>query len=127
MGVEQEQQAQGVPDGHTTGGGVLVGLREALTGLTAFGVPVEHGGVVILPASRVFGGGGGGEGSRGTADGEGGGLGGFGGFAVPAGAFVINADGAVTWRPAHDLVARAAVGAAVVALVLGWRALSRKR
>ena len=111
---------------------ILETLRQAVGDATAagrvFGTPVEHDGVVVLPAARVVGGGGGGSGSgsapagrqngsdgddTGTDTGSGAG-GGFGVMAEPAGAFVISG-GKVRWRPAIN-VNRLALGGQIIAI-----------
>jgi uncharacterized spore protein YtfJ len=92
--------------------------RTSMRAQAAFGEPVTHNGLTILPAASVrggFGGGGGGGAAargrgRGTAgenaeaggDGEGSGLGmGFGVASRPVGAYVIS-DDRVRWKPAID-------------------------
>ena len=124
---------------------ILETLRQAVGDATAagriFGTPIEHDGVIVLPAAKVMGGGGGGSGSGpvmsarqngGAGDDTGTGAGGgFGVIAEPAGAFVIS-DGKVQWRPAIN-VNRIVLGAQIVAvtalLVAGTvlRAWARKR
>jgi uncharacterized spore protein YtfJ len=94
--------------------------RGAISVRRVFGEPVEHNGVVLVPAASVRGGGGGGSDERDN------GGGGFGIVARPVGAYVIR-DGDVRWRPAVD-VNRAVLGAqlllGLVALV-AWRTRRR--
>jgi len=70
--------------------------RDALTVRRVYGDPYQEGGVTVIPAANVAGGGGAG------TDAQGAGGGGFGLRARPAGAWVIK-DGDVQWRPALDL------------------------
>lgn len=103
--------------------------RDALTVRRAFGDPITHGDVTVIPVARVTGGNGVGFGSgaldarRGDAaeDSEhstesgGHGDGGGGGFGVrvrPIGVFVINGDDA-EWQPTLDVTRIALVGQAV--------------
>jgi uncharacterized spore protein YtfJ len=92
---------------------LLEGHREAINVRRIYGDPVEHEGVVVVPAAAVFGGTGGG------GDSEGNGGGGFGLAGRPVGAWVIR-DGDVTWRPAVD-VNRIAVLAFVLGLAFALR------
>jgi uncharacterized spore protein YtfJ len=105
---------------------VVDGVRDSFTVGRVFGEPISKDGVMIVPATRIAGGGGGGGGSdgshdRSTADSGpdvAGGLGmGFGGVSKPAGAFVFK-DGDVRWVPIvnRDLVA--VLRAAILALSL---------
>jgi uncharacterized spore protein YtfJ len=100
--------------------------RDVLTVKRVYGEPVETGGVTVIPAARVRGGGGGGEGHAGNGhrgDGEDGGSGGgFGLEARPVGAYVIR-DGKVSWQPAVD-VNRVVLGGQITAIV-GIMALRR--
>ncbi len=105
---------------------VLKAAKEALAGMTVYSEPVTHGGVVVIAASRIFGGGGGGVGEQENTGQRGQGAG-FGGIALPAGAFVIDADGNVSWRPAHNAVVRAAVVTAAVTAFMGWRIWTKRR
>jgi uncharacterized spore protein YtfJ len=87
---------------------LLQGARDAITVRRVYGDPIEHEGVIVVPAASVRGGGGGG------SDAEENGGGGFGLAARPVGAWVIR-DGDVSWRPATDVTRLAAiVGLALV-------------
>lgn len=86
--------------------------RETVTARLVYGEPHEQDGLTVIPAARVYGGGGGGTGSDHTGrKGNGGGLG---LVAKPVGAFVIR-DGDVRWVPAVD-VNRLVMTAAATAL-----------
>lgn len=104
--------------------------RDALTVRRAFGDPITHGDVTVIPVARVLGGNGIGFGSgaldarragaaeeeseRSTAGG-GQGDGGGGGFGVrvrPIGVFVVNGDDA-EWQPTLDVTRIAIMGQAV--------------
>jgi len=81
--------------------------RDVLTVARVYGEPVEHDGIVVIPAAAVRGGGGGGGGGGTDVNGqvgEGGGSG-FGVNARPVGAFVIR-DGEVRWEPVEDPLGR---------------------
>jgi uncharacterized spore protein YtfJ len=92
--------------------------RDALTVRRVFAEPVEKDGATIIAAARVRGGGGGGGGhDAGGDEGEGGG---FGVSATPAGAFVVRG-GAVSWRPAVDVIQLAVTIAAVAIVYLVTR------
>lgn len=98
---------------------VLETLRQVVDDTTAgrvFGTPVEHDGVVVLPAAKVGGGAGGGSGTGPAPDGResGGTGGGFGVSAKPMGVFVIGG-GKVRWRPAID-VNRIILGGQIVVI-----------
>ncbi len=107
---------------------VLLGLAERLREHQVFGPPVERGGTTVLPVAHVRGGGGlGGPAGRRPDQGNGG----FGFVARPAGAWVVDDAGKVTWQPAVDVTRLAVAGQAltvaalvVIALVLRGR---RKR
>jgi uncharacterized spore protein YtfJ len=74
-------------------------VSSGLTVTRVFGEPHTSGGVTVIPAAKVMGGGGGGGGNGPSGeDGEGGG---FGMFARPTGAYVIK-NGEVRWVPALD-------------------------
>lgn len=94
--------------------------------MTVYSEPVKHGGVVVIPASRVFGGPGGGGGEQ-EETGQRGQGGGFGGISIPAGAYIISADGNVRWEPAHNPILRAIGIATVTAAFVGWRAIAKRR
>lgn len=78
-------------------------VRSAMAARTVFGEAVTAGGVTVVPAARVQGGfgGGGGGGARDAEEGSGMGLG-YGLSARPVGAFVVDGDGKVRWKPALD-------------------------
>jgi uncharacterized spore protein YtfJ len=88
---------------------LLSGVRDSLTVRRVYGEPIEHDGVLVIPAASVGGGGGGG----GGGDSEDNGGGGFGLRARPVGAYVIK-DGEVSWKPAID----------VGRMLLGWQVVS---
>jgi uncharacterized spore protein YtfJ len=98
---------------------ILDTLREMVDNATvgrAFGSPIHHDGMVVLPVAKVGGGGGGGSGTGPAPDGQenGGTGGGFGVSAKPLGVFVLK-KGKVTWRPAID-VNRVVLGGQIVAV-----------
>jgi uncharacterized spore protein YtfJ len=104
---------------------VVDGVRDSFTVSRVFGEPISKDGVMIVPATRIAGGGGGG--SDGSHDRSAvdsgpdvaGGLGmGFGGVSKPAGAFVFK-DGDVRWVPIvnRDLVAILRAAILVLALL----------
>ena len=100
-------------------------VRDAISVQRVFGEPFEKGGVTVIPAARVAGGGGGGlqTGQRGGAPS---GFGsGFGMIGRPAGVFVIKGD-RVRWQPAVD-PAVFVVAFTVLALVLRRAARRRRR
>ncbi len=107
---------------------VLVKLAERLRENQIFGPPVERGGTVLVPVAHVRGGGGlGGPVGRRPDQSNGG----FGFVARPAGAWVVDDGGKVTWQPAVDVTRLAVAGqvlavAAVVAISLALRG-RRKR
>jgi uncharacterized spore protein YtfJ len=86
---------------------LLEGARDAITARRVYGDPIEHEGVIVVPAAAVRGGGGGG------GDNEDNGGGGFGLAARPVGAWVIR-DGDATWRPAIDVTRLAVISALAV-------------
>lgn len=86
---------------------LLSGARDAISVRRVFGEPIEHDGVLVVPAAAVSGGGGGG------GDSEDNGGGGFGLRARPVGAYVIR-DGEVTWKPVID-PSRLTIGWQIVA------------
>jgi uncharacterized spore protein YtfJ len=109
----------------TTTPDLISKVREGMTVRTAIGEPVEHDGIVVVPAAKLRGGAGGG---TGTDEEKGSGSGG--GFAItttPIGAFVIK-DGQVTWRPAID-INKVIIGGQIVAVValLTIRAIVKAR
>lgn len=73
---------------------------ESVTARLVYAEPCEKDGLTVIPAARVFGGGGGGVGH--DRDGRRGDGGGLGLVARPVGAFVIR-DGEVRWVPAVDV------------------------
>lgn len=87
----------------------------------AFGQPVEHAGVMVVPVAVAIGGGGGGSGP-----GEQGSGSGFGGMVRGIGVYEITA-GQVRFVPALDTTALAAMGVVLAGLVLraGTRRLRR--
>jgi uncharacterized spore protein YtfJ len=86
--------------------------KDTMTVRRVYGEPYQEGGVTIIPAANVTGGGGAG------GDAEGNGGGGFGVRARPAGAWIIKG-GEARWRPALDLNRTILVGqlVAIVALL----------
>jgi len=109
-------------------------LRHAVDGATvrtAFGEPITHHGVTVVPVARVRVGGGGGGGATGPggdspeASGNGGG---FGSTCTPIGVFVLTEDGEVTWRPTLD-INKIIIGGQLIAVValLTVRAVLRAR
>jgi uncharacterized spore protein YtfJ len=104
---------------------VLERARDLVTVRATVGEPVTHDGMVVLPVTKIRGGGGGGTGQE--APGKEGKGGGFGVTSTPIGAFVIK-DGSVTWRPAVD-VNKIILGGQVVAVValLTIRAIVKAR
>ncbi|KZB86198.1 sporulation protein [Amycolatopsis regifaucium] len=88
-------------------------MRDILTVRRVYGEPVEHDGVVVIPAARVIGGGGGGHGAEQDKEGEGGG---FILAARPVGAYVLKG-GDVRWVPAVDITFLGAVFAVTVAAI----------
>ena len=75
-------------------------VRDAVSVRRVFGEPYEKNGLTIIPAARIWGGGGGG--LQGADGGAPGGFGsGFGLMGRPSGAFVIRGD-TVRWQPAVD-------------------------
>ncbi|OLB64261.1 MAG: sporulation protein [Actinobacteria bacterium 13_2_20CM_2_72_6] len=104
---------------------VLERARDVVTVRATIGDPVQQDGMVIVPVTKIRGGGGGGQGHEGTEkEGKGGG---FGVTSTPIGAFVIK-DGSVTWRPAID-INKIILGGQVVAIValLTIRAIVKAR
>jgi uncharacterized spore protein YtfJ len=91
--------------------------RDAITVKRVFGDPIEHDGVIVIPAAFVGGGGGGGGGSGVQPDGNigSGSGGGFGVRSRPAGALVIRGND-VRWEPARDPERRLAIYAGLAAL-----------
>jgi uncharacterized spore protein YtfJ len=103
--------------------------RDVLTVRRVFGEPIQQGGVTVIPAAHVRGGGGGGGGQG--PNGEGGSGGGFGVAASPAGVYVVK-NGTVRWEPAFDLNRTVLVGqivgiVALLTLRSVVKALTRRR
>jgi len=100
---------------------LLSGAQDAMNARRVYGDPIEHAGLVVIPAAAVGGGGGGG------GDNEDNGGGGFGLRTRPIGAYVIK-DGEVTWKPAID-VGRMLIGWQIVAglAVLAAWSFARRR
>jgi hypothetical protein len=89
-----------------------------------FGPVVERNGVAVVPVAHVRGGGGlGGPGGRAPHQSNGG----FGFTARPAGAWVIDGEGKVTWNPAVDVTRIAFGGQLVEAVALLLVALVLRR
>src|SRR5262245_12269270 len=86
---------------------LLSGAQDAMSVRRVYAEPIEHDGLVVIPAAAVAGGGGGG------GDNEDNGGGGFGLRTRPIGVYVIK-DGEVTWKPAID-VGRMLIGWQIVA------------
>jgi hypothetical protein len=98
-------------------------VRDAISVQRVFGEPFEKGGVTVIPAARIAGGGGGGI-QNGQGRGADAGFGtGFGMVGRPAGVFVIKGD-RVRWQPAVD---PAMFAVAFTLLVLGLRRAARRR
>ncbi|TDV57346.1 spore germination protein GerW family protein [Actinophytocola oryzae] len=96
--------------------------KETMDARVVYAEPVEKDGITVIPAARVFGGGGGGNGQDKLGqEAEGGGLG---LVARPVGAFVIQ-DGKVWWQPAIDVNRLIATvgGVAIAGLLVGVRIL----
>lgn len=97
--------------------------RDAVSVGRVFGEPYEKNGLTIIPAARIWGGGGGG--LQGADDGTPGGFGsGFGLIGRPSGAFVIRGD-SVRWQPAVD--PNIIVAAALFFLLFMLRVVRRRR
>jgi uncharacterized spore protein YtfJ len=92
---------------------LVEGVRDVASVKRVYGEPYESGGVTVIPAASVRGGGGGGTGQSGEK--ESGRGGGFGAVARPSGAWIIE-NGNVTWKPVVD-VNRIVLGGQIVALV----------
>lgn len=78
--------------------------RDAVSVARVFGEPYERGGVTVIPAARIWGGGGGGVQDAQSGESPDGGTSfgsGFGMMGRPAGVFVIRGD-TVRWQPAVD-------------------------
>lgn len=98
-------------------------VRDAIAVQRVFGDPYEKGGITVIPAARIAGGGGGGL-QNGHRRGPGAGFGsGFGMVGRPAGVFVIKGD-RVRWQPAVD---PAVFVVAFTVLALGLRRAARRR
>jgi uncharacterized spore protein YtfJ len=103
---------------------VLADVRDAVSVRRVFGEPYEKGGVTVIPAAKVWGGGGGGFQDGGARRGPSAGVGGgFGIAARPAGVVVIRGE-TVRWQPAVDPTL---VVLAVLALLVVLRRLRRRR
>lgn len=103
--------------------------RDAVSVKRVFGEPYERGGVTVIPAARIWGGGGGGlqnAPGRKAADGGAGFGSGFGLMGRPAGVFVIK-DDTVRWQPAVDPNVILAVVVFVAIGVLGRLRRRRRR
>jgi uncharacterized spore protein YtfJ len=102
---------------------ILDQVKDLMSQTVVYGQPYEKNGVTVIPASRVWAGGGGGQASA-NEEGAGGGVG---IQARPAGAFVIKGEQA-TWVPATDAHRIILVGQllAIVA-VLSWRSVAKAR
>ena len=100
---------------------LLSGAQEAMSARRVYGEPIEHEGLVVIPAASIAGGGGGG------GDDADNGGGGFGLRSRPIGAYVVK-DGEVAWKPAID-VGRMLIGWQIVAglAVLAAWSLARRR
>lgn len=98
--------------------------RDAISVQRVFGEPYERNGVTVIPAARIWGGGGGGlqEGHEGPGPGAGFGSG-FGMLGRPAGAFVLKGD-TVRWQPAVD---PNVIVPAVLLVLLGVLRAARRR
>ena len=77
---------------------ILEKTRSTLDPDLVYAPPHEHGGVTVIPASRVIGAGGVGGGQE-----DDGGGGGYAVRARPAGVVVVEPDGTVRWRVPFDL------------------------
>jgi hypothetical protein len=89
-----------------------------------FGPVVERNGVTVVPVAHVRGGGGvGGPGRRAAHEGNGG----FGFTGRPAGAWIIDGDGKVSWQPAVDVTRIALTGQLVTAAALVLLAVVLRR
>jgi uncharacterized spore protein YtfJ len=103
--------------------------RDAVSVARVFGEPYERGGVTVIPAARIWGGGGGGvqNGPGGEAPDGGASYGsGFGMMGRPAGVFVLRGD-TVRWQPAVDPNVIVAVFLFVAIGVLGRLRRRRRR
>lgn len=99
-------------------------VRDAISVKRVFGEPYVKGGVTVIPAARIAGGGGGGLQNGQGRGGESGFGSGFGMVGRPAGVFVITGD-RVRWQPAVD-PAVFVLAFTVLALALS-RAARRRR
>jgi hypothetical protein len=100
-------------------------VRDAISVQRVFGEPFQKGGVTVIPAARIAGGGGGGI-QDGQRRGAPAGFGsGFGMTGRPAGVFVITGD-RVRWQPAVD-PAVFVLAVTVLALALSRAARRRRR
>jgi len=103
--------------------------RDAVSVKRVLGEPYERGGVTVIPAARIWGGGGGGlqnATGREAPDGGAGFGSGFGLMGRPAGVFVIK-DDTVRWQPAVDPNVIVAVVVFVAIGVLGRLRRRRRR
>jgi uncharacterized spore protein YtfJ len=94
---------------------MLARIRKSVEAKMVYAEPVERDGVTVIPAAKVFAGGGGGSGKdQHGGQGDGGGL----GFtARPVGVFIIK-NGEVRWEPAVDVNRNIAIAGAVVIAAL---------
>ncbi|MCL3860097.1 GerW family sporulation protein [Actinotalea sp. K2] len=113
---------------------------DALSVRRAFGTPVQHGDVTLVPVASVAGGSGsgygtaevGGDAARGASRGDGTGTGGGGGFGLrvhPIGVYVVQG-AQVRWQPALDLgrvILGGQVVGAVAVIALSWAIRGRRR
>lgn len=103
--------------------------RDAVSVARVFGEPYERGGVTVIPAARIWGGGGGGVQNGPGSEAPDGGTSygsGFGMMGRPAGVFVIRGD-TVRWQPAVDPNLILAVFFFVAIAVLGRLRRRRRR
>jgi len=110
-------------------------VADAVSVGRAFGAPIEHGDVLVIPVAWVAGGGGGGGVDAGAEDaapgngraqqgksGESGG--GFGGFTWPLGVYVVK-NGDVRWVPALDATRIVLSAIVLVRTIVKLRAVRR--
>ncbi|HEX9977174.1 MAG TPA: spore germination protein GerW family protein [Acidimicrobiia bacterium] len=103
----------------------LKGTYDAMTVRRVYGDPIEHDGVIVIPAAAIRGGLGHGGGH--DANGNEGGGGGGGVSARPVGVYRIEG-GNVTWQPAVDVTRIAVLGEVlVIVLLLVVRSVMRRR
>jgi uncharacterized spore protein YtfJ len=97
---------------------------EAVSVGRAFGTPIDHDGVLVIPVAWVAGGGGGGSDNSEPEKSQSGG--GFGGFTWPLGVYVVK-DGTVSWMPAIDATRILLAGIRLVAAILSVVTVGKKR